>query len=161
MNQKYASDCAYYVFYLVVKFNLLVKCHHYCHYYASAVPHICHLQPGLQCQRPLEICFKIRQQLFIELCYNSAAKTQNLQFYSVRVISLIIKLVLNSKDLIINTFSFGHLFRFIRCLAIHKMDILLSPSLMVSFTESEWTGQKVPTVVMNEPQPGLEFPIYL
>lgn len=91
MNQKYASDCAYYVFYLVVKFNLLVKCHHYCHYYASAVPHICHLQPGLQCQRPLEICFKIRQQLFIELCYNSAAKTQNLQFYSVRVIAIIIK----------------------------------------------------------------------
>ena len=56
------------------------------------------------------------------------------------------------KDLIINTFPFRHLFRFIRCLAIHKMDILLSPSLMVSFTESEWTGQKVPTVVMNEHQ---------
>ena len=64
MNQKYAlHQIVHYVFYLVPKFNLLVKCH-------PSTLLLCHCCPSsCSLQRPLEICFKIRQQLFIEL-YN-------------------------------------------------------------------------------------------
>ena len=144
MNQKYASDCA-----LCILFGSEIQFIGKMSPINIIIIHCCPSScSSLQCLWPLEICFKIRQQLFIEL-YNKLcsknAKSAVLSSSSYRLIKE--KCLMFSKKVKgwifqrfhnKNTFSFRHLFSFIPVLAIHKMDIFLSPSLMVSFTESEW-----------------------